>query len=363
MAPKSGSKAAGTAKSKTTAAPKKSAAGVRKNTSTRKTASTRSATPAANEQPRRSGRLAGRQAEQQQLPARVPVRPRASRNKRSAREVTPEAAPEQSKGAEDVREATAAADPDFIPGNPLATVDEVVQCQFGAGDNKQAGLLGGVLQVFADGQGVNSRLEYRATFDISPDDMNADEPTFAGIIDSWRIDGATNARPSARASWIEELLVPTWNAAHPSGKSLAETRLCLQGVYNKNGRVKAAVPATHPLRQSLMDDGLIFIEMVGINEDLQGQGLLRPMLQCFRSMLQRLPEWFAFNDLLLLVPAPPDEGAGEVWAGTDDAEIENILTGVYQRTDQYQVLVSSSLVANGRGAGSVTAVTVMGRRV
>lgn len=139
---------------------------------------------------------------------------------------------------------------------------------------------------------------------------------------------------------------------------MEETRLCLKALYTNTGNLRnTAEINANPLRQALMNDSLMFIQMIVVSEDFQGQKLLSPMLQCYRKMLRLLPEWLAFNDTLLLVPGAPAGPDGEPYAEMDDDTVEDFLETIYAKpTIDFQTIVRQAQVSNVR-------IRVMGRRV
>ena len=139
---------------------------------------------------------------------------------------------------------------------------------------------------------------------------------------------------------------------------MEETRLCLKALYTNTGNLRnTAEINANPLRQALMNDGLIFIQMIVVSEGFQGQKLLSPMLQCYRKMLRLLPEWLAFNDTLLLVPGAPAGPDGEPYAEMEDDAVEDLLEKIYAKpTIDFQTIVRQAQVSNVR-------IRCMGRRV
>ncbi|KAK0363611.1 hypothetical protein LTR59_005591 [Friedmanniomyces endolithicus] len=127
--------------------------------------------------------------------------------------------------------------------------------------------------------------------------------------------------------------------------------LCLRALYTKDGTVKASNKA---MVAELRDHGLMFIEMIHTIPPHAQRGLLRPMLTLFRSLLQQLPEWYAFDGLLVLVPAQPAGDRGDVWGDSDQVEAQ--LTRIYTRADEYVVLVRRAAVGKDW-------IRVMGRNV
>jgi hypothetical protein len=135
--------------------------------------------------------------------------------------------------------------------------------------------------------------------------------------------------------------------------TVREMGWCLQALYSRNGEPR---PWTRARRVELLDNRLLFIQMVYTFRQFQANGLLRHALDAFNRGLGQLPEWFAFRGSLVLVPSPPVGDRGRVWRDTDDAEVERILRDVYHRRGAYEVWCDSVNVRR-------TAITVMGRVV
>jgi hypothetical protein len=131
---------------------------------------------------------------------------------------------------------------------------------------------------------------------------------------------------------------------------LNETRMCLLALFRRDGEPRAAV-GEHT--DQLRDNPLMFIQMIYIRPQFSRQGLLRPALECFYDALSQLPEWFAFAGSLVLVPGPPDDAKGNVWAGRDLKDVENTLANIY-RGQGFTIWIH-----NGKVRGEL--ITVMGR--
>lgn len=348
--------AAGSASTKT-AASGKPASGVKKSAAAKKTA-TKGTAASGKEAPRRSNRLA-EAASRQGTPAAAPSGPPPSAPPASAPAGGPPGggAPPPPPPASAPVYISAGTQTTPMAAPPIASSTFGVLCTYGPTGSQQSGILRGILQVFPDRDGVESRLEYRATFEIVPAD-DSQEPEVCGFVDSWRIDRATFTKPNARAAWIPELLRPAPSAAHSSGAVMEETRLCLKALYTNTGNLRnTAEINANPLRQALTNDGLMFIQMIVVSGNFQGQKLLSPMLQCYRKMLRLLPEWRAFNDTLLLVPAAPEGEDGKVYGDMDIGAVEDLLETIYAKPAiDFQTIVRQAQVSNTR-------IRVMGRRV
>ncbi|KAK3067027.1 hypothetical protein LTR53_016331, partial [Teratosphaeriaceae sp. CCFEE 6253] len=132
-----------------------------------------------------------------------------------------------------------------------------------------------------------------------------------------------------------------------------ETQLCLQALFDKRGVVRPKVVA---LQQELRDHGLIFIQLVYTLDEYQKRGLMRPMLTLFRSLVRQLPEWFAFDDTLVLVPAKPDGSASDSWGRRRLGSVDNQLSSMYEKCDGYVPLMRDARVGD-------SLITVLGRQV
>ncbi|KAK0288755.1 hypothetical protein LTR91_017389 [Friedmanniomyces endolithicus] len=236
------------------------------------------------------------------------------------------------------------------PVPPLASIRDSVMCPYRVGEDqtRQNTRLTGELRIHQDEDQL-ARLGYNACFYLNLDPNNPADETLVSTIDAWRIEKRTAAKPKAKQGWIRDFL-----AATPRGKKDAhwrETWYCMRALYGKDGTVQASID---DFAADLRDDGLMFIEMVHTLPLYAGRGLLAPMLTLFRSLLQQLPEWFVFDGLLVLVPAPPTGERGNVWNNVPDAEAR--LAAIYNRADQYIVLVEEAAVGG-------VAIKVMGRKV
>ncbi|KAK3110765.1 hypothetical protein LTR53_014611 [Teratosphaeriaceae sp. CCFEE 6253] len=194
---------------------------------------------------------------------------------------------------------------------PLAHAGETASVQYGEDKTTRADAwMTGLLRVYTDKTGL-SRLDYKASFFLRTDldnpkadlDGPMDQP-LVGLIDAWRIDKYTAANPGAKQGWRLDFLAPV------ADDQTNETQLCLQALFDERGVVRPKVVA---LQQELRDHGLIFIQLVYTLDEYQKRSLMRLMLTLFRSLVRQLPEWFAFDDTLVLVPAKPDGSAGDSW--------------------------------------------------
>ncbi|KAK1074154.1 hypothetical protein LTR74_001401 [Friedmanniomyces endolithicus] len=236
------------------------------------------------------------------------------------------------------------------PDPPLASIRDSVMCPYRVGEDRPGPItrLTGELRIYQDEDQL-ARLAYNACFYLNLDPNDPAAETLVSTIDAWRIEKRTSAKPKAKQGWIRDFL-----AAIPRGKKDShwrETWYCMRALYGKDGTVQASI---NNFAGDLRDDGLMFVEIVHTLPLYAGRGLLAPMLTLFRSLLQQLPEWFAFDGLLVLVPAPPAGERGNVWNKGVDAEAR--LAGIYNKADHYIVLVEEAVVG---GVG----IKVMGRQV
>lgn len=230
-------------------------------------------------------------------------------------------------------------------GVRLAQAAETVNCVY----DGQAARLGTILDVRTDPE-LNNRLAYKASFFVTTD-LNGDtEHDFVGILDSCRIDKPTAAKPQAGATFIADFLTPRMSNMSNDEPGF-ETMLCMQALFTKAGTPRSSLKA---LKNELRDRGLIHIALIYIFPEHQGKGLLRPALTSYMNLLRRLPEWFAFDGVLVLVPGAPKGEAGAAWDEFEAAEADTALEGVYQRIGNYQVLARNATVGTDR-------ITVMGR--
>ncbi|KAK5714682.1 hypothetical protein LTR17_017137 [Elasticomyces elasticus] len=240
---------------------------------------------------------------------------------------------------------------DFVPGNPLGSAADIMRCKYGPKEARKDAWLSGVLQ-----------------------SEQGEHQEFVSYIDSWRIEGRTTAKPQAKERWVESFLnrVPATpydddlrdTAAHlervEDDSRWSETARCLRALYKVDGGLKSAVTDKVAIKDELRNDGLIFIELIHTYQDYSGKGLLPYMLTLYRSLLRQLPEWFAFEDILVLVPCPPSDGElGAQWDEMDRAKkgsAEKALIGIYEKADGY-----IRVVLNQKVSGE--SITVMGRKV
>jgi len=271
---------------------------------------------------------------------------------------------------------------DNAPGSPMASVAYIDECRFGKNkEEREDAWLTGVLQVYNDPRD-KARLEYRASFFLTHNLGGPRRQDWVGLLDAWRVEKSTTAKPMASNRWVQHFLEPAFETfpqlsdaedsdldetkaaartarlarREPQSAHWKELASCLRALYTKQGELKMPVKA---FRDELTNNSLIFIQMLETEERFQGQGLMRPMLKMFRTLLQRLPEWLALDGdaMLLLVPAAPGGPAGDMWK--NDEEVEKSLTQMYGKCDQYVRLALNAKVGGLRGR----LVTVMGRRV
>ncbi|KAK0953525.1 hypothetical protein LTR91_023804 [Friedmanniomyces endolithicus] len=239
-----------------------------------------------------------------------------------------------------------AAAPDYV----LDSIRDTVKCEYGDSDAgpRQNLQLTGELKIRQDPNQL-ARLAYNACFYLNLDPADPTRETLVSTIDAWRIEKRTVAKPKARNGWIHDFLSST--PKEDVDDHWSETWQCLRALYTKDGTVKASNKA---MVAELRDHGLMFIEMIHTIPPHAQRGLLRPMLTLFRSLLQQLPEWYAFDGLLVLVPAQPAGDRGDVWGDSDQVEAQ--LTRIYTRADEYVVLVRRAAVGKDW-------IRVMGRNV
>ncbi|TKA62688.1 hypothetical protein B0A55_11507, partial [Friedmanniomyces simplex] len=202
-----------------------------------------------------------------------------------------------------------------------------------------------------------ARLAYNASFFLNLDPEDPAKETLVSTIEAWRIEKRTAAKPNAKEGWIHDFLrsKPRINNEDSDGDDhWIETWQCLRALYTMNGTVKAS---TQAFKTELLEDAVIFIEMIHTLPAYAGKSLLSPMLTLFRSLLQQLPEWFAFDGMLVLVPAQPAGERGDMWESVEQAEKQ--LTGIYSRTDNYVLVVNRAPIGGRNG----TLIRVMGRKV
>ncbi|KAK0779821.1 hypothetical protein LTR91_016656 [Friedmanniomyces endolithicus] len=237
-------------------------------------------------------------------------------------------------------DAPAEADDDqaAAPDHVLASIRDTVRCEYGDRDAgpRQNLQLTGELKIRQDPNEL-ARLAYNACFYLNLDPAHPTRETLVSTIDAWRIEKRTVAKPKARDGWIHDYLssIPKEDV----DDHWSETWQCLRALYTKDGTVKASNKA---MVAELRDHGLMFIEMIHTIPPHAQRGLLRPMLTLFRSLLQQLPEWYAFDGLLVLVPAQPAGDRGDVWENSDQVEAQ--LTRIYTRADEYVLLVRRAAV-------------------
>ena len=211
------------------------------------------------------------------------------------------------------------------------------------------------LQVCEDRYQHRSRLGYHCRFHLQRDLKSNDEGERCAEITAWRIAKTTDAQPRASAPWIQELLAP---AQSQIKKGLREATLCLKAMFPKDGAVRADKIQDDAIREKLVSDSLLFIELIVTLDGFQGQGLLTPMLSAYHQLLRILPEWFAFSGLSILVPGKPENFRSR-YEKKSREEVEKDLTRAYSKRD-------FKLIANGEvevKKGEFRAVPVMARVV
>lgn len=210
--------------------------------------------------------------------------------------------------------------------------------------------LRGDLRVYSLPEDEHSLLEYTAVFHLVPTTAGQDYEE-VGCIQAYRLDKNTARAPNAKASFITRFVIPCLGTFSEETTEW-ELALVLRAVFKQDGGAKKARKV---LEEELTQRSVIFIKLIHTLDTYQKSGLLRPMLQCFREMLQTLPEWFAFQDVLILNPGRAGGEERNSWGEMKDAEVEKALTQIYQRVDGYQ------LVVNGKVGGYQ--VPVLGRMV
>ena len=213
-----------------------------------------------------------------------------------------------------------------------------------------------LLQVHSDPSGHSSRLGYRARFSLLTPGTG---PVHIGYIHTWRINKPTIAMPArltpADDAWRNELLRVN---AGKAPLEIKETCLCLQALFNPDGGIREQVPS--PIDRQLVENRMIFVEMIHIFEDYQKQGLLRHAFDDFHHLLARLPEWFAFYGTIVLVPERPEGPIGSSWNGRKDTEVQEILRATYKRLGYTDYVVDAAVPPKGKGG---IYISVMGRTI
>ncbi|EMC92992.1 hypothetical protein BAUCODRAFT_27294 [Baudoinia panamericana UAMH 10762] len=322
---------------------------VKKSKATAKTAAagerSRRATPAPPREPtRRSGR---RHGQTQLQPHLQPQRQVAEGNPGDAEEPETAEAQDQPAAAQDEADA-------ILPdAQILAELSETQVCQY----QTRVARLTTTLQVHPDPENTTtSRLGYRALLHLTyqpqdGDGESGEQTDQIGYIESWRIDKQTAARRAAKNTWLAELLNTTPDRMPDNSR---ETGYCLQALYFKKGTLKQKF-RNGEFAQALTSNSLIFIGMIFIEPRFGRNRFVDVALASYHTLLTQLPEWYAFEGTIVLVPGQPQGRRGEAWGELEEEQVQAILTRVYQRSG-YAVW-GKDLKAGDK------AITVMGRTV
>ncbi|KAK4956313.1 hypothetical protein LTR10_005835 [Elasticomyces elasticus] len=247
-------------------------------------------------------------------------------------------------------------EPAAEPIDPLTSVTDTLTFQYGLVDqdnpDRQAEDLIGKLDINLDPARL-ARIGYNASFYMSFDPDDDTIRTLVGTIDAWRIEKRTDAKPIARAGWINDFLttIPATDGTHDHWN---ETYKCLRAIFKEDGVPKAV----KHLKDELASHSLIFIQMVHTLDAYQKRGIMPAMLTLFRRLVQRLPEWFAFDGVLVLVPSRPASEAGDAWGVVADKTVGKNLIKYYGRSGFEKMVVGMKV---GGKYGEI--VTVLGRMV
>ncbi|KAK4893879.1 hypothetical protein LTR27_007905 [Elasticomyces elasticus] len=252
-------------------------------------------------------------------------------------------------------------EPIVEPAAALASVTDRITFQYGLLDRDDPEVvrndedLYGKLDIYMDPAGL-ARLGYSGSFYMNFDPDDGISRTLVGTVNAWRIENRTDSKPNARANWIQDFLrtVPSFKEGDKTDAAWKETFMCLRAIFLDSG-----VPKRTPhLQAELAAHSLMFIEMVYVLDDYQQRGILPAMLTLFRRLVQRLPEWFAFDGVLVLVPARPSEELGAAWGEATDKAVEKVLGRAYGRCGFRNIKLNIPV-----GGQEGSKVTVMGRMV
>ena len=224
---------------------------------------------------------------------------------------------------------------------PLATTEARVDCMF---QEEPAELIVAV-KVFGDPNDFRSRLGYLVRLRLARTDGDEQLDDVIGYILAWRVSKPTPSLPNVNPHWHEEIL-----SEGEKHETMEETSWCLQALLNPDGTPRPALKAN---TGQVVDNPLMFIQMIYIRSLFQRKGLLAPALNCFYTAIGQLPQWFAFAGSLVLVPSAPSDYKGGVWKGIGDAIVETSLIGVY-RKQGYAIWIKNARIGENL-------ITVMGR--
>ncbi|KAK3613772.1 hypothetical protein LTR56_027686 [Elasticomyces elasticus] len=252
-------------------------------------------------------------------------------------------------------------EPIVEPAAALASVTDRITFQYGLLDRDDPEVvrndeeLYGKLDIYMDPAGL-ARLGYSASFYMNFDPDDETSRTLVGTVNAWRIEKRSDSKPNARANWVQDFLrtVPSFIEGDKTDAAWKETFMCLRAIFLDTGVPKA----TPHLQAELAAHSLMFIEMVYVLDDYQQRGILPAMLTLFRRLVQRLPEWFAFDGVLVLVPARPTEELGAAWGEATDKAVEKVLGRAYGRCGFRNIKVNIPV-----GGKDGEKVTVMDRMI
>ncbi|KAK4494509.1 hypothetical protein PRZ48_014807 [Zasmidium cellare] len=211
------------------------------------------------------------------------------------------------------------------PPEWMAWRQDFLQIQYGPQGRRRNRNLKCVVSVSQPPQGIYSRLQYHASFFLGNNKV--------ATINAFRIDKTTTNAPNAEASWMGDFLNATRIENVRNERNGREVAKLLRACFRLDGVAKASVRA---FRDEMTNEGVMIIDSVYVLDGYEGRGLMRPMLQMFRSGLQRLPEWFVFRGVLILSPARFEGELGSRWGDMSDSDVANTLRGMYERADNYQ---------------------------
>lgn len=211
-----------------------------------------------------------------------------------------------------------------------------------------------VLRVHQDLQ-FSARLGYAAKLYLTrtagadvPEEHTTEQQV--GYIHAWRIDKASDRNGNqARPAWVAQFLKNNFDAMDESGTELA---MCLRALHTQTGGLRKPLQDKN-LQGRLVNDSVMFVQMVYIDRRFTGGGLAGHAFDRFYHLLTQLSEWYYFTGTFILVPCLPEGPRGASWEGKSDEEVEVILRRVYEKYD-YGVYVLNANVLKSK-------ITVMGR--
>jgi hypothetical protein len=202
---------------------------------------------------------------------------------------------------------------------------------------------------------LRSRLGYRAKiFLMHTAAKGRQRKDEIGYIEACRIARPNNQTPNAdNDNWRRDFL--SGEVDKSVREEFEETARCLRALF-KNKPVADRGKVRHANHEdALSENPLLYIAMIYISPNFQRQGLLGTALILFHDLVDRLPEYFAFRGVVILTPARPADGKGDVWDGIEETKtIERILENSYRKYGGYEVWVEDY-----KGAGEL--LTIMGR--